>query len=150
MENQKQGEVPRNIENRFGSISKTDHSNIEVNIIRWNNGRKKLDIRVWSSDGKCPKKGITFSREEYYQLIRILSGIDPMLIDCGKALSAQPLEVQKELAAVAADRIEQYQETVEEACTDGDEYVELETEEMCGGETAPEEEKQEEATHAAS
>ena len=150
MENQKQGEVPRNIDNRFGSISKTDHSNIEVNIIRWNNGRKKLDIRVWSSDGKCPKKGVTFSREEYFQLIRILSGIDPMLIDCGKALSTQPLEMQKELAAVVSDTIEQYQETVGEACANGEEYVELETEQMCGGETLPEEEKQEAALAASS
>ena len=57
LEKQTQSEVTRSIDNRFGSISKTDRSNIEVNIIRWTNGRKKLDIRVWSSDGTCPKKG---------------------------------------------------------------------------------------------
>ncbi len=127
MEKQKQGNVPRNIENRFGSIGKTDHSNIEVNIIRWNNGRKKLDIRVWSSDGKCPKKGVTFNREEYFQLIRILSGIDPMLIDCGKAFAKESAEQQREQAAAAGDQISSYQDEVRGALetAEEDDYVEL-------------------------
>ncbi len=115
MEKQTQSEVTRSIDNRFGSISKTDRSNIEVNIIRWNNGRKKLDIRVWSSDGKCPKKGVTFSREEYYQLVRILTAIDPMLIDSGKAARTEPESHQKERAAAAKEQMAGYRSTVEAA-----------------------------------
>ena len=115
MEKQTQSEVTRSIDNRFGSISKTDRSNIEVNIIRWNNGRKKLDIRVWSSDGKCPKKGVTFSREEYYQLIRILTAIDPLLIDSGKAARTEPESRQKERAAAAEEQLAGYRSTMEAA-----------------------------------
>ena len=125
MEKQTQSEVTRSIDNRFGSISKTDRSNIEVNIIRWNNGRKKLDIRVWSSDGKCPKKGVTFSREEYYQLIRILTAIDPLLIDSGKAARTEPESRQKERAAAAEEQLAGYRSTMEAAFAEEDDYVEL-------------------------
>lgn len=125
MEKQTQSEVTRSIDNRFGSISKTDRSNIEVNIIRWNNGRKKLDIRVWSSDGKCPKKGVTFSREEYYQLIRILTAIDPLLIDSGKAARTEPESHQKERAAAAEGQLAGYRSTMEAAFAEEDDYVEL-------------------------
>ena len=122
MEKQTQSEVTRSIDNRFGSISKTDRSNIEVNIIRWNNGRKKLDIRVWSSDGKCTKKGVTFSREEYYQLIRILTAIDPLLIDSGKAARTEPESRQKERAAAAEEQLAGYRSTMEAAFAEEDDY----------------------------
>ncbi|MBS5841931.1 MAG: hypothetical protein KIC77_00370 [Clostridiales bacterium] len=135
MEKQKQTEITRNIDNRFGSINKTDHSNIEINIIRWNNGRKKLDIRVWSSDGKCPKKGVTFNREEYFQLIRILSGIDPMLIDSGKTFSKEISEPQKRQPVAAEEEMLRCREITGNACEEDageiEDYIELDEESTC-------------------
>lgn len=76
---------------------------------------------------KCPKKGVTFNREEYFQLIRILSGIDPMLIDCGKAFAKESAEQQREQAAAAGDQISSYQDEVRGALetAEEDDYVEL-------------------------
>lgn len=79
MESQKQT-IKRDITNRFGMIKKTNQ-NIEINIISWNEGMKKMDIRVWSTDGKYPYKGITLDREEFYAFMDILSRVDPSLID---------------------------------------------------------------------
>ena len=87
----------------------------------------------WSSDGKCPKKGVTFSREEYYQLVRILTAIDPMLIDSGKAARTEPESRQKERAAAAEEQMAGYRSTVEAAFAEEDDYVELDSDaEPCG------------------
>ena len=106
--------VPREIRSRLGSIRKSNHSNIEINIISWNQGMNKLDIRLWSSDGKCPNKGLTFNRDEYIQLIHILANIDPMLIDCSKKYAETPAEKQQGTASEAAEQIRQYAKQIEE------------------------------------
>lgn len=134
MEKEKQSsELPRSIENRFGSIRKTDHSNIEVNIISWNNGRKKLDIRVWSSDGKSPKKGVAFSREEYLQLVNLLVGVDPMLIDCGKDFERLSQEKQEACISDTASKMSFYCDAIQNNAASAEcpqeEYVELDFEE---------------------
>ena len=122
-----EGGVPRKIRNRLGSISKSNHSNIEINIISWNQGMNKLDIRLWSSDGKCPNKGLTFNRDEYIQLIHILANIDPMLIDCSKKYAETPAEKQQETASGAAEQISQYAKQIEEnnAQYEQEMYVEI-------------------------
>ena len=119
--------VPRDICNRLGSIRKSNRSNIEINIISWNQGLKKLDIRMWSSDGKCPNKGLTFNRDEYIQLIRILANIDPMLIDCSRKYAETPADQQQETASGAAEEINQYAKKIEENNTQYDKemYVEI-------------------------
>lgn len=118
--------LPRNINNRFGSISKMGQYNIEVNIMSWNNGYKKLDIRLWSGDGRSPKKGLTFNREEYIQLINILTSVDPMLIDCGKTFSEMPQEKCTELSEAAAVKLQEYSESIHEAAAAANEaFVEL-------------------------
>lgn len=40
----------------------------EVNVISWNNGQPKYDIRDWNPDHTKMSKGITLSEEEVAQL----------------------------------------------------------------------------------
>ena len=40
----------------------------EVNIIKWNNGKPKLDIRDWGPDHQKVGKGISLDYEEYSML----------------------------------------------------------------------------------
>lgn len=87
--------IRREIGERFGMIKKTDQ-NIEINIVSWNGGMKKLDIRPWSTDGKYVKKGITFNREEFYSLMDILSRVDPLLIDSRDSKSSAVPSVHQE------------------------------------------------------
>ena len=37
---------------------------VEANIVSWNNGPEKLDIRAWNPDHAKMAKGITLTREE--------------------------------------------------------------------------------------
>ncbi len=52
----------------------------EVNLISWNNGPVKLDIREWSPDKSSMKKGITLSRGEAQDLKRYLDILDFALL----------------------------------------------------------------------
>lgn len=40
----------------------------ELNVVSWNGGGEKLDIREWSSDHEKCTKGITLTREEAEKL----------------------------------------------------------------------------------
>ncbi|NLT12204.1 MAG: hypothetical protein GXY06_07330 [Clostridiaceae bacterium] len=51
--------------------------NREVNIVRWNGGKAKLDIRDWGPDHEKARKGITLSSEEVAVLKEILADYDP-------------------------------------------------------------------------
>ena len=44
----------------------------EVNIIRWNEGKAKLDIRDWDPNHSKAGKGISFSKEEVQVLKTLL------------------------------------------------------------------------------
>lgn len=43
-----------------------------LNLIRWNAGEEKYDIRDWSPDGQKMSKGIVLTRQEAEELLRIL------------------------------------------------------------------------------
>lgn len=45
----------------------------EVNIISWNDGKPKYDIRDWSPEREKMGKGITLSEEEVIELKKILN-----------------------------------------------------------------------------
>lgn len=45
----------------------------ELNLISWNNGRPKYDIRDWSPDHEKMGKGITLTEEEAIVLYKSLS-----------------------------------------------------------------------------
>lgn len=48
----------------------------EVNLISWNGGNPKYDIRDWAPDHEKMGKGITLTREELDDLKAILDKID--------------------------------------------------------------------------
>lgn len=47
----------------------------ELNLISWNDGEPKYDVRDWSPDHEKMGKGITLSKEEAKQLYILLSQI---------------------------------------------------------------------------
>lgn len=88
----KNSDISRQIITRYGSIRKANNSNLEVNIISWNNGKKKLDIRPWTADGVIAMKGITLSREGFVSLMKILNNVDISLIDSELKTSSKKQE----------------------------------------------------------
>ena len=62
--NNQNGEVPYKIIKSLGVLLEKDNGYTrEVNIMSWNNGDPKLDIREWSPSRK-PLKGIALSEHE--------------------------------------------------------------------------------------
>ena len=44
----------------------------ELNLISWNDGEPKYDVRQWSHDHSKMGKGISLSREEAQELVNLL------------------------------------------------------------------------------
>ena len=51
--------------------------NREANIVRWNNGKPKFDIRDWAPDHAKMSKGVSMNGEELAVLKEILEDYDP-------------------------------------------------------------------------
>lgn len=67
-------EITMEIIERLGTLNETSEDNTitkQVNIIRWNGGNPKIDIRAWSATGKA-YKGISLTEEEASNLYTIL------------------------------------------------------------------------------
>ena len=59
---------------RIGVLSRKDNGwTREVNIVAWNNGQGKVDIREWDPDHKRMTKGITLFEDEAEILTRMLA-----------------------------------------------------------------------------
>jgi len=56
--------------------SSTSGWNREVNIVRWNEGKPKLDIRDWSPEHEKMGKGISLTSEEVALLKSLLEEFD--------------------------------------------------------------------------
>ena len=120
-QNSKKNDISRKIISRYGSIRRPNNSNIEVNIIRWNYGKSKLDIRPWSADGIIAMKGITLSREGFLSLMRILNEVDVELIDSENTpyekkteIAPLPEEPQMPMASDERDDVDFFDEAEEE------------------------------------
>lgn len=48
----------------------------EVNIVSWNERKPKVDIREWDEQHQKMGKGITLSKDEVKELVKILSETD--------------------------------------------------------------------------
>lgn len=48
----------------------------EINLVRWNDGGPKVDIRDWNKEFKTMRKGITLNRQEFLTLVKSLRKID--------------------------------------------------------------------------
>lgn len=63
------GEVEFNIIERIGVIeTQANGWNKEVNIVSWNGGQPKYDIREWDANHERMSKGITLLEKEAYNL----------------------------------------------------------------------------------
>ena len=68
-------EVTYEITRRLAVLSTSEKSgwNLEANIISWNNGPEKLDVRAWSPDHSKCAKGIALNEDEAMHLGRIIA-----------------------------------------------------------------------------
>lgn len=65
------------IQQNIGELSTAKSGWIkELNLISWNNGEPKFDIREWSPDHTKMGKGVTFTREEIFQLRELIDNIE--------------------------------------------------------------------------
>lgn len=65
----KKPEITNKIVQHVGEISTTNSGyKKELNLVSWNEGEAKYDIRDWSEDHSRSSKGITLSLEELKQL----------------------------------------------------------------------------------
>ncbi|MBO4243121.1 MAG: hypothetical protein II718_02765 [Clostridiales bacterium] len=55
--------------------------NREINIVKWNEGKAKVDIRDWGPDHEKVGKGISLSAEEIAILKELLADYDPYEIE---------------------------------------------------------------------
>jgi len=68
-------ELEIEIVRRIGIISENASGwQKQLNVISWNKGSPKFDIRDWSPDGTKCGKGITFNDEEGQILLDLLKG----------------------------------------------------------------------------
>ena len=69
-------EIECEIIESYGVFAKgTRNWNKEINLISWNGRPAKLDIRNWQRDHKKCGKGITLTREEAEELVKLLGKI---------------------------------------------------------------------------
>lgn len=52
----------------------------EINIVSWNEGQPKVDIRDWSPDHERMSKGITLTKDEFKRMIDVTKERMPGLI----------------------------------------------------------------------
>ncbi len=65
-------EIKYEITEHIGVISETARGwTREVNMISWNGREPKVDIRDWSPEHDKMSKGLTFSKEELQELVKI-------------------------------------------------------------------------------
>ena len=66
-------EKKHKIVKHIGIISEKNSWTRELNIISWNGGKPKYDIRDWDADHEKMSKGITLTEEEARSLLKLLS-----------------------------------------------------------------------------
>lgn len=71
-------EIKFEIKEKMGTLSSNDGKGWtkELNLVSWNEGVPKFDIRSWSGDHLKMSKGITLSKEELSELKNILAGME--------------------------------------------------------------------------
>ena len=75
-EKEKDREVTFELEEHIGVIAVTPTGwKKELNMVAWNGGSAKYDIRDWDEDHTHMGRGITMNREEVKTLSELLSGL---------------------------------------------------------------------------
>ncbi|MBP5311620.1 MAG: hypothetical protein J6112_02165 [Clostridia bacterium] len=65
----------------------------EINLVKWNDGGTKVDIRDWNGSRESMRKGITLNRQEFLVLVKSLKKIDAK--ELAEAYKSEP-EVKEE------------------------------------------------------
>ena len=64
------------IKKHFGVLSRHENGWArEINLVEWNNGPAKFDIRDWSPDHVRMSRGITLTAEEIIKLTAVLNNV---------------------------------------------------------------------------
>ena len=65
------------IQKNFGVLGKNNKEwQKEINLVKWQEGRPKLDIRDWDPQYKKMGRGITLTPDEVEKAIEVLNGLD--------------------------------------------------------------------------
>ena len=69
------GEVTFEIKEFIGALDTANDNGWrrELNLVSWNGGAPKLDIRVWSADHTRMSRGITMSEEQGIRVAQLLA-----------------------------------------------------------------------------
>lgn len=86
-DSQRRNDVVRfNLMEHIGVLSTKDNGwTREVNIVSWNDGTAKVDIREWAPDHKRMTKGVTLFEQEAETLAKVLAdryGLGSTGIEC--------------------------------------------------------------------
>ena len=74
MANGKNGEIEFRVVDRVGVIASYQTGwNKELNIISWNGGNPKFDIRDWDPEHEHMSRGVTLHEQEAEKLLGLLS-----------------------------------------------------------------------------
>lgn len=60
----------------LGEIPGNRKWKVRLNLISWNGGEPKYDIRTWSEDGQSMGKGISLTKDELLELRKIIDSAD--------------------------------------------------------------------------
>lgn len=72
------GEITSEIIKEIGVLSTSKSGwNREVNLVSWNKGTPKIDIRDWAPDHEKAGKGVSLNAEEVAVLKELLTDYDP-------------------------------------------------------------------------
>lgn len=73
---EKEREVTFEIGEHFGVISTSANGwQRELNMVAWNGGAEKFDLRDWDKDHKSMSRGITMTKEEIKTLEKVIKDI---------------------------------------------------------------------------
>ena len=75
------GGVSFQIVEHIGVLSETKGWIKELNIVSWNNGPARFEIREWDDFHDYMKKGLTFTKGELMELRNILNDMDFSMVE---------------------------------------------------------------------
>ena len=70
-------DISVSVEKELGVIAtKPGDMTLQINVVKWNNGKPKVDIRSWNEDRSRMSKGLGFNKYEIKVLKELLNSID--------------------------------------------------------------------------
>ena len=76
-----EGGISFRIIEHIGVLSETKGWKKELNIVSWNNGPARFEIREWDDFHDYMKKGLTFTKGELMELRNILNDMDFSMVE---------------------------------------------------------------------